>query len=60
MSPFQGPIARATNGLDLSWLASIVFGGLTYWLLCRSELQVVSPPSLVHGDGGEVVAQETS
>jgi cytosine/uracil/thiamine/allantoin permease len=37
VSPFQGPISRATNGLDLSWLASIVFGGLTYWWLCRSE-----------------------
>jgi len=33
VGPFQGPIARATNGLDLSWLASIVFGGLAYWLL---------------------------
>ena len=59
-SPFQGPIARATNGLDLSWLASIVFGGLSYWLLCRSEPHVVSPPALAHGDGGEVVAPETS
>jgi nucleobase:cation symporter-1, NCS1 family len=55
-SPFQGPIARATNGLDLSWLASIVFGGLTYWLLCRSEPHVIRTPSLAHGDGGEVVA----
>lgn len=43
VSPFQGPIARATNGLDLSWLASIVFGGLTYWLLCRPELKTLSP-----------------
>jgi cytosine/uracil/thiamine/allantoin permease len=54
VSPFQGPIARATNGLDLSWVASIVFGGLTYWLLCRSA------PSLAHRDAGELVAQETS
>jgi len=46
VAPFQGPIARATNGLDLSWVASIVFGGLTYWWLCRSEPQVASPPSL--------------
>jgi NCS1 nucleoside transporter family len=35
VGPFRGPIARATNGLDLSWLASIVLGGLTYWLLTR-------------------------
>ena len=47
VSPFQGPIARATNGLDLSWLASIVFGGSTYWWLSRSEPDVVSPPSLL-------------
>jgi hypothetical protein len=37
-------------------LASIVFGGLTYWLLCRSEPHVVRAPSLASGDGGEVVA----
>jgi NCS1 family nucleobase:cation symporter-1 len=43
VSVFQGPIARATNGLDLSWLASIVFGGLTYWSLCRSERHLVRP-----------------
>jgi cytosine/uracil/thiamine/allantoin permease len=54
VSAFQGPIARATNGLDLSWVASIVFGGVTYWLLCRSA------PSLAHEDAGELVAQETS
>ena len=38
-SLFQGPISRATNGLDISWLASIMFGGLAYWLLSRSELR---------------------
>ncbi len=36
-SLFQGPIARATSGVDLSWLASIVFGGLAYWWLARAE-----------------------
>jgi nucleobase:cation symporter-1, NCS1 family len=41
-SLFQGPIARATNGVDLSWLASIVFGGSAYWLLSRSEPQRVT------------------
>jgi len=59
VSAFQGPIARATNGLDLSWLASIVFGGSTYWLLCRSAPHVVMSPSLSRGDG-EVLAPETS
>ena len=27
VSLFQGPISRATGGVDFSWLASIVFGG---------------------------------
>jgi nucleobase:cation symporter-1, NCS1 family len=34
-SLFQGPVARATDGVDLSWLASIVVGGSAYWLLSR-------------------------
>jgi NCS1 family nucleobase:cation symporter-1 len=38
-SLFQGPISRATDGIDFSWLASIVFGGSAYWLLWRSEPQ---------------------
>jgi nucleobase:cation symporter-1, NCS1 family len=59
-SPFQGPISRTANGLDLSWLASIVFGGLTYWLLRRSEPQIATRPSLASADGGEVVAPEIS
>src|SRR6185437_13404886 len=28
---FQGPISRATGGVDLSWLSSIVVGGAAYW-----------------------------
>ncbi len=56
VSLFQGPIARATDGLDFSWLASIVFGGSAYWLLRRSEPHVVSAPSLASRDGGEGVA----
>jgi len=55
VSLFQGPISRVTGGVDFSWLASIVFGGLAYWLLCRSEPHV-SAPSLASRDGGEVVA----
>jgi NCS1 family nucleobase:cation symporter-1 len=49
---FHGPISRITNGVDFSWLASIVFGGLAYWLLCRSEPHLVAAPSLASGDGG--------
>jgi nucleobase:cation symporter-1, NCS1 family len=46
-APFQGPIARAANGLDLSWFASILFGGLTYWLLRRPSLERRVEDSLV-------------
>jgi purine-cytosine permease-like protein len=56
VSVFQGPISRATNGVDFSWLASIVCGGLAYWLLCRFEPHVVTAPSPGSKDGGEVVA----
>jgi nucleobase:cation symporter-1, NCS1 family len=58
VSLFQGPISRATNGVDFSWLASIVFGGLAYWLLCRSEPHLVIAPSPASGDGGESVARK--
>ena len=48
VSLFQGPIARATDGVGpLSWLVSIVFGGLAYWALCRTETGLVSAPSVV-------------
>jgi len=51
VSLFQGPISRATNGVDFSWMASIVFGGLAYWLLCRSQPHLVTAPSPASGDG---------
>jgi nucleobase:cation symporter-1, NCS1 family len=54
VSLFQGPIARATEGVDFSWLASIIFGGLAYWLLCRSEPHRVSTVSPARDDGGVV------
>lgn len=34
---FQGPAARAMNGVDLSWLASIVVGGGLYLVLAWRE-----------------------
>ena len=49
VSLFQGPISRAINGVDFSWLASIVFGGLAYWLPCRSEPHLVTAPSPASG-----------
>jgi cytosine/uracil/thiamine/allantoin permease len=51
---FQGPISRATSGVDFSWLASIVCGGLAYWLLSRSEPHIVTTPLIASEDGAEV------
>jgi nucleobase:cation symporter-1, NCS1 family len=51
VSLFQGPISRATNGVDFSWMASIVFGGLACWVLCRSEPHLVTGPSPASGVG---------
>ncbi|HEX6392090.1 MAG TPA: cytosine permease [Acidimicrobiales bacterium] len=59
-SLFQGPISRATNGVDFSWLSSIAFGGLAYWLLCRPGPYLVTAPSLASSDGGQVVAQDNA
>jgi NCS1 nucleoside transporter family len=49
---FRGPISRAIDGVDLSWLASIVCGGIAYWLLSRSVPQLLSTPSIASEDGG--------
>lgn len=54
-SLFQGPISRAADGLDFSWLGSIVCGGLAYWLLCRSEPHLDPAPA---GSSDEVMAAE--
>lgn len=34
-SLFQGPLSRATNGVDFSWLAAILASGGAYWILAR-------------------------
>jgi NCS1 nucleoside transporter family len=55
-SLFQGPISSATGGVDVSWLAAIVFGGSAYWLLCRSDPGLLRAPSRASADGGDVLA----
>jgi toxin CptA len=35
VAPLQGPVARALNGLDLSWLAGMLTGGLLYYALYK-------------------------
>jgi cytosine/uracil/thiamine/allantoin permease len=57
-SLFQGPISRATGGVDFSWLASIVVGGSAYWLLSLSERRLSTLPPLASGSGPEDVAPE--
>jgi nucleobase:cation symporter-1, NCS1 family len=58
VSLFRGPISRATGGVDFSWLASIVFGGLAYWLLCRPRAHLATTPSLPAGQDHGGAAQE--
>jgi purine-cytosine permease-like protein len=36
-SLFQGPLSRATNGVDFSWLAAILASGGAYYLLARTR-----------------------
>jgi NCS1 family nucleobase:cation symporter-1 len=38
VTPLQGPIARALNGLDLSWLAGMLTAGVLYYVLYRLGL----------------------
>jgi nucleobase:cation symporter-1, NCS1 family len=39
---FQGPFARVTHGIDLSWLAAGVVGGGLYYVLGRSKQRRVA------------------
>ncbi len=41
VGPLQGPIARALNGVDLSWAAGLLVTGGLYYALCR--LGVAAP-----------------
>jgi toxin CptA len=52
VKPLQGPVARALNGLDLSWLAGMLTAGLLYYGLHRfgvgtrsDDAQTVGGPS---------------
>jgi nucleobase:cation symporter-1, NCS1 family len=38
VKPLQGPVARALNGLDLSWLAGMLTAGLLYYGLYRLDV----------------------
>jgi toxin CptA len=51
IAPLQGPIARALNGLDLSWLAGMLTAGLLYYALYR--LGMVTPRKETREEVGE-------
>lgn len=51
VAPLQGPIARALNGLDLSWLAGMLTAGLLYYALYR--LGMVTPQAGAREEIGE-------
>jgi nucleobase:cation symporter-1, NCS1 family len=38
VAPLQGPVARALNGVDLSWLAGMITAGLLYYALYKLGL----------------------
>jgi NCS1 family nucleobase:cation symporter-1 len=43
VSLFQGPLSRATSGVDFSWLAAILASGIAYYTLAHTRRQ----PALV-------------
>jgi NCS1 family nucleobase:cation symporter-1 len=51
VAPLQGPIARALNGLDLSWLAGMLTAGLLYYALYR--LGMATPQTRIREEPGE-------
>jgi nucleobase:cation symporter-1, NCS1 family len=44
---FQGPLSRATNGVDFSWLAAILVSGTVYFVLARMRPGPVTTPAVV-------------
>ena len=51
VAPLQGPIAQALNGLDLSWLAGMLTGGLLYYALYK--LGMATPRTGAREEVGE-------
>jgi nucleobase:cation symporter-1, NCS1 family len=46
-SLFQGPLSRATNGVDFSWLAAILAGGGAYYVMARTRQTAGTAPVAV-------------
>jgi purine-cytosine permease-like protein len=49
---FQGPLSRATNGVDFSWLAAILASGAVYYVVAR-----LRPGPVTTGSVAEEAAQ---
>jgi nucleobase:cation symporter-1, NCS1 family len=56
-SAFQGPLSKATNGVDFSWLAAILASGLVYWVLGRARPGVATSSTVVDDTSRTRVAQ---
>ena len=55
VGPLQGPIARALNGVDLSWAAGLLVTGTLYYALCRLGIaapRVVATERFTSGGAG--------
>ena len=46
-SLFQGPLSRATNGVDFSWLAAILASGGAYYVMARARDTARTAPAAV-------------
>ena len=57
VSLFQGPLSRATNGVDFSWLAAILAAGAAYWILGRPRQTTISTPAPVEERARAGIAQ---
>jgi NCS1 family nucleobase:cation symporter-1 len=51
---FQGPLSKATNGIDFSWLAAILVSGGVYWVFGRRATMTHGlPGGALAAPGGE-------
>jgi NCS1 family nucleobase:cation symporter-1 len=56
-SAFQGPLSKATNGVDFSWLAAILASGIVYWVLGRARPRAATSGAVVDDTSRTRVAQ---
>ncbi len=59
-SLFQGPLSRATNGVDLSWLAAVVCAGSLHYLLSRSRRRREPVPPTSQSTGVHITPERVA